>query len=243
MNLHDAAPSMVRLVRASLLVAGAILMVGCAGSGGSAPPPETSSVPRTSADPEPTATDTGGAVLGDVPIACYGLGEQDCHRVAARVASLLTGGDPQVRYVQVGPFGCEGGQRCPTTLAARPEGDVTIETDGGAIGFHARITGDILQVDRQEVFGVSLPPTTRPPLPAAAQPFELGHCGLWSGIDLGGSWWDPVGFVDSDHGDSINAAAGTIVLVGPDRAMFTSKGGLTVLLVRHAGEKYLPPCQ
>jgi len=105
------------------------------------------------------------------------------------------------------------------------------------------MNGDVLQADRQEVFGVSLPPTTRPPLPAAAQPFELGHCGLWSGIDLGGSWWDPVGFVDSDHGDSINAAAGTIVLIGPDRAMFTSQGGLAVQLVHHPGQKYLPLCQ
>ena len=90
---------------------------------------------------------------------------------------------------------------------------------------------------------MSLAPTTTPPLPAGPRAFALGHCGLWSGVDVGGSWWDPIGFVDFDHGDSINAAGGTILLIGPDRMRFTSKGGLAVQFARHAGPKYLPLCQ
>jgi hypothetical protein len=48
--------------------------------------------------------------------------------------------------------------------------------------------------------------------------------------------------VDSDHGDAINAASGTFVMVGPDRALFTSNDGFAVQLLRRAGEKYLPFC-
>ena len=44
-------------------------------------------------------------------------------------------------------------------------------------------------------FGVLLGPTSQGPVTAGARPFSLGHCGLWSGIDVGGSWWDPVGQV------------------------------------------------
>jgi hypothetical protein len=248
--------------RSALLVACSITAVACAAGGGSAPPPTVSSAgPGVSADPSaavdpgasidpspPTAPDssvpsTEGAGAGSVPIACYGLGEADCRRVGAHVATLLPAGSPSVGYVQVGPFGCAVAQPCPTTLAARPEGDVVVEFAGGATAFHVKVDGDRLDAQPQEAFGVQLAPTTRPPLPAAAQPFTLGHCGLWSGIDLGGSWWDPVGFVDADHPDTINAASGTLVLVGPDRALFTSNGGLIVELMRRDGEKFLPLCQ
>lgn len=200
------------------------------------------SEPTVTPTSDPTAVPPEGVISATVPIACYGLDEQDCRRVANHVATLPHPVDPQIRYVQVGPFGCANGQRCPTTLAARPEGDVTFELQGGGMGYRVKLSGDVLEVDRQEIFVVSLPPTTRPPLPAAAQPFALGHCGLWSGIDLGGAWWDPIGFVDSDHPDSINAAVGTIVLTAADRATFTSRGGLIVQLVRRDGEKLLPLC-
>jgi hypothetical protein len=241
-------PSVRRFLRVPLLASCSLLLVACAAAGGSGTPPAISSTGPSvtvgpSADPEPTPSNADGAALGGVPTGCYGLGEADCRRVREHVATLLTAADPAVRYIQIGPFGCAAGQGCPTTLDARPEGDVTFESDGGAIGFHVRSNGGVLEADRQEVFGVSLPPTTRPPLPAGIQAFALGHCGLWSGVDVGGSWWDPIGFVDSDHGDSINAAEGTIILVGPDQARFTSKGGLTVQLVRHAGAKYLPLCE
>lgn len=256
MQLAHRAASTSRFARTTLLPIVLILVAACAEGASTASPgpvssPASSGSPGAAATPEPspsvTATPSavapGGAIPATVPIACYGLGQQDCRRVSEHVATLLESTDPQIRYVQVGPFGCPDGQRCPTTLAARPEGDVTFEGQNGGVGFHVTLAGDLLQADRQEVFAVSLPPTTRPPLPAAGQPFELGHCGLWSGIDLGGSWWDPVGFVDSDHPDSINASPGTIVLTAPDRATFTSRGGLTVHLVRRDGEKLLPLCQ
>jgi hypothetical protein len=245
---------MTAAARAPLLaVVCAVLLAACAGPTVPSSPanpaspaaaastgPSPASTP--SAEPEPTPTDAGAAALAAVPTACYGIGEEDCRLVLEHVASLLTAGDAPVRYIQVGPFGCPAVQGCPRTLAARPEGDVMLELDGGALSFHVAMRNGALDAERQEFFGVDLPPTSQAPLPGAPQPYTLGHCGLWSGVDFGGSWWDPIGFVDSDHGDSINAAEGTIVLVGPDRALFTSKAGLAVQLARHAGEKSLPFC-
>ncbi len=249
MNLPDRTLSTAGLTRGSLLGTCILLLAACAAAGGSGPPPSISSTgPGVTAEPSlapgpTTSASTGGPALDGIPTGCYGLDEVDCRAVREHVATLLTAGDPPVRYIQIGPFGCAAAQGCPKTLDARPEGDVTIESNGGAIGFHVKSNGGVLEAVRQEVFGVSLPPTTTPPLPAGPQPFALGHCGLWSGVDIGGSWWDPIGVVDSDHGDSINAAEGTILLVGPDQMRFTSMGGLTVQLLRHAGPKYLPLCQ
>jgi len=247
MNLPERS-SAPRFFVGSLLAACSLLLWACAASGASAPPspavastgPAVTATPTVA--PEPSPATHGGVALAGVPTGCYGLGEVDCRLVRDHVATLLTATDPAVRYIQIGPFGCAADQGCPTTLAARPEGDVTVESNGEAVGFHVKSSGDALEAVRQEVSGVSLPPTSAPPLPAGPQPFALGHCGLWSGVDLGSSWWDPIGFVDSDHADSINAAEGTILLVGPDQARFTSTSGLTVQLARHAGAKYLRLC-
>lgn len=228
--------------------------IGCAAPAPPSSPPPPSPAPAATTSPTapsaaptdapaPTAAVANG--LAGVPIACYGLGQADCQRAAEEAATKLTAGAPRVIYVQVGPFGCPDGQRCPTTLAARPEGDVTIEFAGApAIGFHVKSTeGGPLDLAPQEIFGIVLEPTTAPAVLGGAQPFTLGHCGLWSGIDLGGSWWDPVGPIDAEHGDAINAAEGTIAFTDPDHGTFASKGGLTVQLQRREGGKHLPFCQ
>jgi hypothetical protein len=181
-----------------------------------------------------------------VPIACYSLGPDDCRRVAEGTVATLSPATRNARivYLQVGPFGCLAGERCPTTLAARPEGDVTTEFAGvPAAGFHVKAAPDgTLEIEPQEIFGIVLEPTTPKAVLSGAQPFTLGHCGLWSGIDLGGSWWDPVGPIDSDHPDAINSAEGTIAFADPDHATFTSKAGLIVQLQRRDGPKHLPFC-
>jgi hypothetical protein len=60
------------------------------------------------------------------------------------------------------------------------------------------------------VSGDSSRTSSAPGIGAGPIPLTLGHCGIFSGIDLGGSWWDPVGPVDIDHGDAINAATGVV---------------------------------
>jgi hypothetical protein len=77
-------------------------------------------------------------------------------------------------------------------------------------------------------------------LNAMSSPFSLGHCGLSSGIDIDGSFWDPVGVLGLNHPDSINAAEGTFSLTSPVTARLATKGGLVVDVHRHTGPKYLP---
>lgn len=239
-----------RTILAAIGLGASVVLAGCAASPPpSAAGPSPNGTPSSSAGsgsetptPAPTAGPVGGA-FGNVLTACLGLGEDDCRRVAGHVAAVATSADPRVRYVQIGPFGCAAGEGCASTLLARPEGDVVIETASGALGFHVTAVGDAVTVRAMEIFGISLAPSSAVPLPLIPQPFSLGHCGLWSGVDVGGSWWDPVGLIDSDHGDAINAADGTFAPVGPDRATFTSNGGFVVQLVRRDGDKFLPFCQ
>jgi hypothetical protein len=232
---------------AAVVVAVALITGACAGS---APAPSPSGAPSSTAPsttPSPSVAESAaptGIDLSAVPTACINLGMDDCRRVIAEVAALVPAGTTAT-YVQVGPFGCAAGEGCVASLAERPQGDVTLEAAAGALSYHVTVVGDgaALKLDRQDAFGVLLGPTSQPPVTAGARPFSLGHCGLWSGIDVGGSWWDPVGQVDGDHPDAINAAEGSLAIIDPDHATFMSRGGLTVQLQRHQGDKYLPLCQ
>lgn len=213
--------------------------------GGSGPSPSASTAPSVVPSSSPTASaQPAGIDLSSVPTACFGLGADDCSRVVAQVSTIVPAGTAAT-YIQVGPFGCATGQGCGPSLAERPQGDVTLEAGAGALSYHVTVAADGAQltIERQDAFGVLLGPTSQAPVTAGARPFSLGHCGLWSGIDAGGSWWDPVGPVDGDHPDAINAAEGTLTIIDPDHATFTSRGGLTVQLQRHEGAKYLPLCQ
>ena len=241
------------MVRASIvlaLVVAAFVASGCAavdvprGTVSPASPPGASPSQAGSKEPTPPGSaEPTGSDLTTVPTACIGLGADDCRRVVAQVATIMPPGSA-VTYIQVGPFGCAAGQGCAPSLAERPQGDITLEAGVGALSYHVTVSsGSELAIERQDAFGVLLGPESQPPVTAGARPFSLGHCGLWSGIDSGGSWWDPVGPVDGDHPDAINAADGTLTIQDPDDATFTSRGGLTVQLVRHEGDKYLPLCQ
>jgi len=238
------------------LIAAAFAVGACATSTAS-PSTASAQAPTPAANGTPTAAPSGSAApsaaqtpagsgpdLTSVPTACIGLGADDCRRVVAQVATIVPPGSA-VTYIQVGPFGCAAGEGCAPSLAERPQGDITLEAGVGALSYHVTVSGGgaELTIDRQDAFGVLVGPQSQPPVTAGARPVALGHCGLWSGIDAGGSWWDPVGAVDGEHPDAINAADGTLTILDPDHATFTSRGGLTVQLVRHAGDKYLPLCR
>ena len=225
-----------------VLIVAALTVGACASSTAPSPTaePSPSSTPSASASASPSA---GTIDLGAIPTACIGLGAADCQRVIAEIGELVPPGTAAT-YIQVGPFGCADAQPCAPTLTGRPEGDVTIEAGVGALSWHIKAAagGGPLTIDQQDAFGVLVAPTSQGPVTAGARPFTLGHCGLGSGIDAGGSWWDPVGQVDGDHPDAINAAEGILAITDPDNATFTSTGGFTVQLVRRDGEKYLPAC-
>jgi hypothetical protein len=159
-------------------------------------------------------------------------------------AGALEDTDPPVSYVQVGPFGCPAGAGCPTTLEARPEGDVTFEFPGGTgITVHLATGPDgEMRAERSEAMGVAVAPASAVGIAAGPQPYTLGHCGVLSGIDADGAWWDPVGPVDIDSGDSVNATAGVLTLTDPTHATFVAPSGFSLQLQRRDGAKLLPFC-
>ena len=87
-----------------------------------------------------------------------------------------------------------------------------------------------------------MPPASAPGLAAGPTPFTLGHCGIFSGIDVDGSWWDPVGPVAMDSGEAVNATPGILTVLDPNHATFTTPAGFAVQLQRRAGPKLLPFC-
>jgi hypothetical protein len=197
--------------------------------------------PIESPTPVPPPTPVAAALP---PTACLSLAEPDCRRAADAAIAALRPTDPDPIYLQVGPFGCATGERCPTTLAARPEGDVLVEFAGvPAVTVHLTAAADgSIEAAPGETFGIILPPESAPLGRPGPIPFSLGHCGLYSGIDVDGSWWDPVGLIDAENGDSVNAAEGTLAFDDPTHATFVSRGGLIVNLERRDGPKHLPFC-
>ena len=79
--------------------------------------------------------------------------------------------------------------------------------------------------------------------------FSLGHCGLFSPVDVDGAFWDAIdgvsssgGEVDLDSDDEmINATPGVIVVIG-DEARFRTESGSVIRFERHGGEKEFPGC-
>lgn len=234
-----------RTVLLSLLVAG--MVSACSGSAANTAPPSVvpSTTEPTAGDPTPSPTPTPDPTTDPAAVAtaCLTLGDIDCRRAAGLAKQVLTEADPPLVYVQVGPFGCREGDRCPTTLDARPEGDVTLEfADGTGLTVHLKVADGSVHSGREPFTGVTVEPTSSVGLPAGPQPFTLGHCGIFSGIDADGSWWDPVGPVDMDSGDAVNATAGILNLTDPTHGTFVAPSGFAIQLERRDGAKLLPMC-
>lgn len=228
----------------ALVVLVALVVLACAGTAGP-------SSPGAAGGPSPSAADASGAPesAGASPqdgrrTACLTLADVECRRARELALSVLQPTDPEPTYIQVGPFGCAAGDRCPATLAARPEGDVVVEFAAGeGINVHLVVAGDgSFEATRDAAMGVAVQPSSAGALPAGPLELTLGHCGVFSGIDLAGSWWDPVGQVSMDTGDAVNATAGVFTLLSEDTATFVAPSGFALQLARRDGPKLLPMC-
>jgi hypothetical protein len=98
--------------------------------------------------------------------------------------------------------------------------------------------------------GTLLDPVSQPIDEAVAYRFSLGHCGLFSPVDVDGSFWDAADGRDpsgaemdlASNGELINAVPGVIVVIG-DEMRFRTDPGSVVRFERHAGEKEFPGCE
>ncbi len=241
---------MSRSRRPRAVVLPVLLLLGVAAAAcgsGTASPSASAAATAPTASTAPTAgpTPTPAPTLSPepVPTACLSLGDVDCQRAVGLARQVLVETDPPVVYVQAGPFACREGDRCPTTLVARPEGDVTFEfADGTALLVHVKDQAGAPQTARSDAMGILVEPSSQVGIPAGPQPYTLGHCGIFSGIDADGSWWDPVGPIDMDSGDAVNATAGVLNLTDPTHGTFTAPSGFAIQLQRRDGAKVLPPC-
>jgi hypothetical protein len=82
--------------------------------------------------------------------------------------------------------------------------------------------------------------------------FSLGHCGLYSPVDVDGSLWEPVGGhdaqggpidTDAEVGQLITETAGEAMLVNRVRLDYRSERGVVVVFRRLDGPRMYPGCQ
>jgi hypothetical protein len=84
-------------------------------------------------------------------------------------------------------------------------------------------------------------------------PYDLGHCGIYSPVDLDGSLWEPVAGtdgaggpidLDAEVGQLINGTPGEVLLVAADRLDWRATQGSRVVVVfrRLPGERAYPGC-
>lgn len=157
---------------------------------------------------------------------------------------LLAGrpvGDGVPSYVQVSAQMCDG--PCPGTERGSWGGHLLVEFVDGreAATIQFAVDGETVTWRPIETVLARLTPSS-PRLAAPRVGLTLSHCGLSSGIDIDGSYWDPVGILDANEQDLINNASATFTLDTPSTATLRTLGGATVSLVRHPGPKYVVPC-
>lgn len=174
-------------------------------------------------------------------LACMAVPVGECLPFATAVVDLLGPDGAAVTHLELGPVECRV-EPCPRSLLVGAPVSVIAQFGDGRPPVRLRLDPDLLAIiDSGRLDARAVPPKSARVGPGPV-PFDLGHCGLASGIDFNGSWWDPIGEVDALDGAAINSASGTIALTGPDRAIFQTPQGFRVELVRHAGQKWLAGC-
>lgn len=204
-----------------MLILAAVIAAILAGCGSSPPSPEPANL------------------SGRLPTACIGLAFAQCEQGLAALAEHLDGATPS--YVAIAGRRCDG--PCPGSERGAWLGHLTVEYIDGRNPHTILIAVDGASVDWdpiESVFVAVEPRSER--LTGVVTPVTLGHCGLSSGIDLDGSFWDPIGAIPADHPDVINSADGTVALTSANTATLRTVNGLVVQLVRHQSPKFLLFC-
>lgn len=174
-----------------------------------------------------------------MPAACVGLLVAQCERALSVLPDKLLGATPS--YVIVAARLCDG--PCPGADRGVWRGHLTVEfrQERKPQTIQIEVDGDAIEWRPIESVLVEVTPQS-PRLTAPTTELTLGHCGLGSGIDVDGSFWDPVGQIDPDALDLVNSANARFTLTSPDTAVLATEGGAVVQLVRHTGRKHLFGC-
>lgn len=171
---------------------------------------------------------------------CIGLEPARCEAAIALLAGRPVG-DGVPSYVQVSAQSCDG--PCPGAERGTWGGHLLVEFVDGREAATILFTVDGAPVVWRPIETVLARLTPRSKqLVAPTVGLTLGHCGLSSGIDIDGSYWDPVGRLDPNEQDLINSASATFNLDTQSTATLRTLGGAIVLLIRHPGPKYVVPC-
>ena len=161
---------------------------------------------------------------------CWGVAEPACGQA---VGAALEG----LAEFESHSYGYASVQAATPGVTVR----VILEPTDGSAPIEALVGsgGDLVSARETDSY-VSVEPSSGPA--PVGEPFrmELGHCGIFSGIDADGSYWDPVGQIDPESPDTINAAPGRMLITGDTAVLETDS--LRLDLVRHDGVKYLPLC-
>lgn len=207
----------------SILLLGAVALLGACGPG-----PES---------PSPSAAGAGPIV------ACMALPAAECEPLARDVLDVVSQDAPQIVRIEVGPV----------EKAAQPRQRSLVGAESVIIVLEfAQTSPAWLEVDprtRPPVVLRTQPSQIEPATPLSApfgdagmQPLLLGACGLASGIDFDGSWWDPIGEIDAYAPESSGPTRGAITLTTATTAIFETESGFRINLVRHVGPKWVAGC-
>jgi hypothetical protein len=228
------------------------IATACSPTQPSAPAQESGTPTQPSTPPgsiAPTAVAAASDNAGPGPagqgfvLGCISIEADECQSLAALVVEQLPDerGMPFAIVIQL--YGC--GAPCAKTLDAR-EGAVTVEYVDGGEPIDATVHGPAdapVFGEIETAWSGLIEPTSARVDGAGPFPYELGHCGLLWQVDFDGSFWLPVGHVDGDAADLVNAGTGEMALLGPNRAQFEADSGFTVQLARFPGAKHVFLCR
>ena len=197
-----------------------VLLMGCGGPTSSTAPP------------------IGGE--SDTVFGCHGGDLILCQAMVEAAVESLAPEDGRPTWAEVRAAACDG--QCLPGLAGIRQGQVTIEVAGGrAVAVEVELRdGQLTVAERVDAQLFAREPGSGPAQGPQVE-MELGHCGLMSGIDVDGSFWNPIGLIQ-EHPDAINAARASFSMINSALASLRTEGGFVVQLVRHVGPKHFPAC-
>ena len=195
--------------------------------------------PSASSSPLAAEPAPAGPVLG-----CLSIEQAECEFVAQQALAGLPAarGVPFAIIVQL--YGCPVEGQCPRSLDVR-QGTVTAEYADRGEPSQLSVEGppQAPRFGESEMAWSGLQqPSSRRVAGPGPFPFELGHCGLTWQVDFDGSFWVPIGQIDGDASEIINADSGEMRLLGPNLAEYRNAAGFVASLARFPGPKHVWLC-